>query len=357
MAPRFVGLCTGLAEGRSHPTFAGMKKILITGASGFIGGHLVREALEGGYEVWAGVRRSSSLGRLPKDRVHLIDLSYADPEALAAQVRAHAAEHGRWDGVVHNAGVTKTVRPADFFEVNTEYTRRLLAALNAGGEATRPDRFVLMSSLSAFGRGDERTFRPISADDEPRPESIYGRSKLAAEQCVREQTTIPYTILRPTGVYGPGDRDYGMEIESIRAGFDFKIGRTPQRLTFIYAKDLARVVRLALERPEAVGRSYFVADGDVYTDDEFAGLIQELLHRRHVLHARIPLWLARVVCTVSEAIGRMTGRPATLNTDKYHILKQRNWICDVSPLRHELGFTPEYDLRRGLEEIIAETNH
>ena len=189
--PRFVGLCTGLAEGRSHPTFAGMKKILITGASGFIGGHLVREALEGGYEVWAGVRRSSSLGRLPKDRVHLIDLSYADPEALADQVRAHAAEHGRWDGVVHNAGVTKTVRPADFFEVNTEYTRRLLAALNAGGEATRPDRFVLMSSLSAFGRGDERTFRPISADDEPRPESIYGRSKLAAEQCVREQTTIP----------------------------------------------------------------------------------------------------------------------------------------------------------------------
>jgi len=106
-----------------------------------------------------------------------------------------------------------------------------------------------MSSLSAFGRGDERTFRPISADDEPRPESIYGRSKLAAEQCVREQTTIPYTILRPTGVYGPGDRDYGMEIESIRAGFDFKIGRTPQRLTFIYARDLARVVRLALERP------------------------------------------------------------------------------------------------------------
>ena len=145
-----------------------------------------------------------------------------------------------------------------------------------------------------------------------------------------------------------------MEIESIRAGFDFKIGRTPQRLTFIYARDLARVVRLALERPEAVGRSYFVADGDVYTDDEFAGLIQELLHRRHVLHARIPLWLARVVCTVSEAIGRMTGRPATLNTDKYHILKQRNWICDVSPLRDELGFTPQYNLRRGLEEIIAE---
>ena len=67
--------------------------------------------------------------------------------------------------------------------------------------------------------------------------------------------------------------------------------------------------------------------------------------------------MARVVCTVSEAIGRMTGRPATLNTDKYHILKQRNWICDVSPLRHELGFTPEYNLRRGLEEIIAETNH
>ena len=331
-----------------------MKRILITGASGFIGGHLVAAALAEGYEVWAGVRRSSSLSRLPKDKIHLIDLHYTDPEALAQQVAAHAATHGRWDYVVHNAGVTKTVRPADFFEVNTEYTRRLLAALNAGGEATRPDRFVLMSSLSAFGRGDERTFRPISADDEPRPESIYGRSKLAAEQALREQAAIPYIIMRPTGVYGPGDRDYGMEIESIRAGFDFKIGRTPQRLTFIYVKDLARAVMLALEHPAAVGRSYFVADGDVYTDDEFARLIQGLLHRRHVLHARIPLWMARVVCTVSEAIGRMTGRPATLNTDKYHILRQRNWICDVSPLRDELGFTPQYNLRRGLEEIIAE---
>ena len=98
-----------------------------------------------------------------------------------------------------------------------------------------------MSSLSSFGMGDETNFTPIRLTDEPRPNTAYGKSKLLAEQYVRRQTAFPYVILRPTGVYGPGERDYFLEIQSIQAGFDFTVGMTPQRITFIYVKDLARV--------------------------------------------------------------------------------------------------------------------
>ena len=325
-------------------------KVLITGASGFIGSALVEEAVRRGYEVWAGVRASSSLESLPKEKIRLIDLMYHDQEALAGQIAGHVRQFGAWDYVVHNAGLTKTTRSSDFFLVNAEYTRRLLTALSQTG--CRPGKFLLMSSLATYSAGNRDTLTPIRLDDPQKPDTIYGKSKLLAEQYVRGQDTIPYVILRPTGVYGPGDKDYRMAIESIRSGFDFAAGMKPQHITFIYVKDLVNVAFQALENEAIRNRTYFVADGDVYTDTRFARLIQEVLQKKRVFRARIPLWLVYIVCLCSEWIGRLTGKPKTLNTDKYKILKQRNWICDTEPLRKEIGFTPAYDLRKGLEETI-----
>ena len=169
---------------------------------------------------------------------------------------------------------------------------------------------------------------------------------------MRHQSYFPYVILRPTGVYGPGEKDYFMEIKSIKSGFDFAVGFTPQRITFIYVKDLAVAAFLALENEAVRNRHYFVADGDVYTDESFARMIQEILRKKHVLHARIPMELVYIACQGSEWIGKLLKKSMTLNTDKYIILKQRNWICDVTPLQDELGFVPAYPLRRGLEESI-----
>ena len=325
-------------------------KVLITGASGFIGRFLVEEAVRRGYEVWAGVRASSSLECLPLDKIQQIDLKYNDINALSEQLTAHTQQHGAWDYVIHNAGLTKTTRRSDFFRVNAEYTQRLLAALSQTG--CRPTKFLLMSSLSTYGAGNQTSLTPIRSDDPQKPDTIYGKSKLLAEQCVREQNVFSYVILRPTGVYGPGDKDYGMEIESIRSGFDFAAGMKPQHITFIYVKDLATVAFDALENDAIRNRDYFVADGDVYTDTQFARLIQDILQKKHVFRARIPLWVLFVVCLCSEWIGRLTGQANALNKDKYKILKQRNWICDIEPLRKELGFKPAYNLRRGLEETI-----
>lgn len=327
-------------------------KVLITGASGFIGSYLVAEAHRRGYEVWAGVRATSSLKDLPGDAIHCIDLKYNDSDALTSQLTEHVRENGAWDYVIHNAGVTKTTRPSDFIRVNAMYTHHLLMALAKAN--CRPQKFILMSSLSSYGPGDEKTFRPISLNDPQHPNTAYGKSKLFAENYVREQSEFPYVILRPTGVYGPGDKDYLMEIKSIHSGFDFAVGMTPQRITFIYVKDLACVAFDALENEKVLNRHYFVADGDIYTDTEFARIIQELLQKKHVFRARIPFWLVYVVCVLSEGIGRLIRQPMTLNTDKYKILKQRNWVCNIQPLVEDLNFKPQYNLRKGLEETIVE---
>ena len=326
------------------------RKILITGASGFIGGFLVEEALRRGYETWAGIRTGSSKAHLQDKRIHFIDLKYGDQEALTAQLSDFAREHGAWDYVIHNAGLTKTLDKRNFFRVNAENTHRFIEALAAAG--CKPKKFLLMSSLSSYGRGDEKTFRPIRLDDPQRPDTAYGQSKLEAENYIRKQTYFPYVILRPTGVYGPGEKDYFMEIQSVKSGLDFAVGAIPQRITFIYVKDLATVAFLSLEKEEIKNRHYFVADGDVYTDESFARMIQDILGKKRVLHARIPLGLVRIACHCSEWIGKLLKKSMTLNSDKYIILKQRNWICDVTPLQDDLGFIPAYPLRKGLEESI-----
>lgn len=326
------------------------KRILITGASGFIGGFLVAEALQRGYAVWAGIRSGSSRAHLQDPCIRFIDLSYDDGEALTKQLCEVAATTGGWHYVIHNAGITKTLNPMDFYRINAMYTHHLIESLAEAG--CKPQKFLLMSSLSSYGPVNEYSFRPIRLDDDRQPDSIYGKSKLQAELFVKAQTYFPYVILRPTGVYGPGDKDYFLEIKSIKRGFDFKVGLKPQRITFIYVKDLAVAAFLALEHDAVCDRSYFVADGDVYTDDAFAALIKKQIGRRFVFRLRIPYWMCYVACVCSEMAGHIIGRPMTLNTDKYKILKQRNWICETEPTRKELNFIPKYNLKEGLEETI-----
>ncbi|MDR2679876.1 MAG: NAD(P)-dependent oxidoreductase [Tannerella sp.] len=326
------------------------KRILITGASGFIGGFLVDEALRRGYEVWAGIRAGSSRKYLQDERIGIICLNYDSKDALVEQLRAFADSAGVWDYVIHNAGITKALEKKDFYKVNTFNTQILIEALAAAG--CKPRKFLLMSSLSSYGPVNEDSFRPIRTDDDRKPNTAYGKSKLEAELFLEAQPHFPYIILLPTGVYGPEDRDYLMEIKSIKSGFDLKAGMKPQKITFIYVKDLVVAAFMAIENENVKNKSYFVADGDVYTDADFVRIVKKLLNKRFVISLRIPLWMCYIACFFSEIFGHLTGKAMTLNTDKYYILKQRNWTCDAEPIRRELGFTPVYDLRKGLDETI-----
>lgn len=325
------------------------KRILITGASGFIGSFLVEKALEKGYETWAGIRRSSSREYLQDERIQFVDLNFADKEKLVAQLREFTAEHGRFDYIVHNAGVTKCLNPDDFDKVNFRYTANFVDALIETDCV--PEKFVLMSSLSAFGCGDEVNYTPISLTDTPNPNTAYGRSKLKAEQYLQSTKNFPYMILRPTGVYGPREKDYFLMVKTVKSGLDVGAGFKPQHLTFIYVKDLVDAVYLALESSLS-RKAYFVSDGDVYTDKQYTQLVKEVIGKKHVLSLKVPLWLLKGISVAAGDISKLTKKPSTLNRDKYKIMKQRNWECDIAPLISDLGFSPKYNLRRGLEESV-----
>lgn len=321
-------------------------KILITGASGFIGSFIVEEALNQGFETWAAIRKSSSKEYLQDERIHFIELNLSSKAQLIEQLRPH-----QFDYVVHAAGVTKCLNKADFRRINTEGTKNLVDALL---DLQMPlKRFVFLSSLSVFGAIKEQLpYDEIREDDTPKPNTEYGRSKLEAERYIDSiGSRLPYTILRPTGVYGPREKDYFMMAKSIKQHIDFAVGYQRQDITFVYVTDVVQAVFLALEKGET-GRKYFLSDGQVYQSTTFSDLIHEELGRPWWLRITAPVWVLRVVTFFGEYIGHMTGKVTALNNDKYNILRQRNWRCDIEPARRELGFEPKVKLKEGVKTTI-----
>lgn len=312
--------------------------ILITGASGFIGSHLVEEGLRQGMEVWAAVRPTSSRRWLTDPRIHFIELNLGSDTALRQQLQEHVRQHGPWQHVIHAAGATKVKHPDDFYRINTEGTERLARLLIE--EHALAGRFIFISSLSIMGALHETDYAAIRADEPADPNTAYGRSKMQAEQSLAAIPELDYVTLRPTGVYGPREMDYKIMAQTIRQHIDFAVGYQQQVITFVYVADVVQAAFLALSRGER-GKAYILSDGHDYSSRSFSDLIQQTLGVRCVLHIKAPLWFLRLVCRL--------GIHPTLNMDKYHILSQRNWRCDIEPARRELGYEPQWPLQRGVE--------
>ena len=321
-------------------------KILVTGASGFIGSFIVEEALRQGMETWAAVRPSSSRKYLQDERIHFINLNLSSKEELISQLDGH-----EFDYVVHAAGATKCLHVDDFYHVNTEGTKNLADAIIALKMPIK--RFVFVSSLSIFGAiREKQPYQEITEHDTPKPNTAYGKSKLKAERYLDSLGIgFPYIILRPTGVYGPREKDYFLMAKSIKQHIDFSVGFKRQDITFVYVQDVVQAVFPALNHGKN-GRKYFLSDGEVYQSETFSDLLHHELGDTWLLRIKAPIWVLRLVTFFGEYIGRMTGKMSALNNDKYNILKQRNWRCDIEPAVDELGFHPRYKLKQGVKLAV-----
>lgn len=326
-----------------------MKNILITGASGFIGSFLAEEGIKRNYRVYAAVRASSKTQYLKDKKIRIILLDLADKSKLVRDFEDFKQNGIHFHYVIHNAGVTKSINKKDFRKVNYQYTCNLIEALTESG--CIPDKFLYMSSLEAFGHGDEKSMQPLRETDAPRPFSLYGKSKLESEQYLRSIENFPYLILRPTGVYGPRERDYFVYIKAINRGFEFYIGRKKQYLSFVYVKDLTRLAYLTLEST-IVNDSYFVTDGNSYTSGDLATVVKDILKKK-CMKITVPKITVRWVSYVVEPIFALVNKHTVLNPDKYKALTCVNWLCDTGRLKDDFNFSATYDLKKGMKETIA----
>lgn len=325
-----------------------MKRVLIVGAGGFAGGFMAEEALRRGYEVWAGVRETTSRKYLSDPRLNFVVFDFEKPETLAPAMREALPEGEKWDWIVYNLGATKCLSFSDFSRINYLYLRRFTEALQTAGMV--PEKLLFISSLSAMGPGDEKRYSPFTETMVPQPNTKYGASKLKAEMHLA-MSGIPHIIFRATGIYGPRDHDYFLMFKSISKGFDFSVGFRKQELSFLYVEDLARAVFEALEKAPT-GETYNIAEGRTYTQKEFRKIASKAVGRRLVVGLRMPLWAVKAVSTVAEKWGVARNKPSTLNRDKFNILKQRNWRVDTGKAERDFGFQAQVPLKEGVEKAV-----
>jgi nucleoside-diphosphate-sugar epimerase len=243
-------------------------RVLITGASGFIGYHLIEAAQKEGLEVHAAVRRSSNVNHLKKFNPVFVYPSLSDKEALKKLLK-----EGNYSYIIHAAGATRAKNTQAYNLINADYTR-LLA--EAALEAEIPlKRFLFMSSLAALGPLSYAEEQPITENTLPLPITSYGKSKLLAEKMLEELTTLPLTTIRPTAVYGPREKDLFILFKTLNQGLDAYIGKEPQRLSFVYVKDLAKVTVSALLKGQNERQVYNISDGFAYDRYALADAFKE----------------------------------------------------------------------------------
>lgn len=315
-------------------------RVFVTGGTGFIGAHVVAALRACGHAVTCLVRDARKAAA-----VFGADVPALVPGDLGAGVALRRGVAAA-DAVVHLAGLTAARSRADLFAVNAEGAAAVVAAVRAAGGTVH--RFVHVSSLAAAG--PSRTGAGSSGGGVDRPVSDYGRSKLAGEESVRG-LELAWTILRPPAVYGPGDREFLRLFRIAARGIAPLFGDGSQRLSLVFAADLAAAIVdcLASDHPSGI---HYPAHAEPTTSRALVTAIAAALDRR-VRVLAIPRGLVRPALALSGSAARLTGRATLLTADKANELLADAWTCSPATLERAIGWCARTDLLTGLRTTAA----
>ena len=310
-------------------------RALVTGATGFVGSHLVEALQNSSVEVTALARSASKAADLAQREVRVVPGDLHDIAGLERAVRDQ-------DVVYHVAGVVAARDEADFLRSNRDGTRNVLTAAEREGKP----RFVLVSSLAAAGPAPRGA--PLSGTEPPRPVTAYGRSKLAAEQVVRS-SSLPWSIVRPPIVYGPRDREVLKVFRLARLGLAPVFGDGSQELSAVHAADLAQALLAVTKAKATIGGTYNACHPQVFTSADLGQAVGAAMGRS-VIRLRVPQGVGRALLAVTETSARLTRQVTILTTDKANEFFQPAWTGDPSALTRDSGWRAQYDLSSGLAD-------
>lgn len=315
---------------------------VVTGASGFVGSHMVDYLLEKGHHVKCILRKTSSTKWLEGKPVEIFYTGLFDKEKLK-EILQDA------DYLFHIAGVVKAKNEEGYFKGNVDTTRTLLDALCELD--TKIKRIVVVSSQTACG--PSLNGKPCNEETPEHPITTYGRSKLAEEKLAKSyMNKLPITIVRLPAVYGERDTEIYQVFKTYKMGLMTLVGFDEKKLNLSHVYDVVNGIYLAATSDKSIGQIYFIASEEIYTWEQISQSIKKAFGRG-ALKIRIPHFLVYTVAAIAQFFAMFSSSAATFNLEKARDFVQKEWTCDVSKAKNELGYKQIISLDEGMKRTIS----